>query len=85
MGNIERFISHQDYIDLSDNNGEMIEYIAVDFQKRKEAYGELDPLQIRLVAMMEREKKKRRWLAIAFITGVLSVLSWGWVGKGIWG
>lgn len=86
MSVLERYISHQDYTELTDAQGEIVEWIATDFRdgeksgynqkKFRMEFAQYNPMDLKIMAMMERDKKKKRWVLIAFITGVIAVLSW---------
>jgi len=90
MSGIERYVSHQEYMDLTDKQGEILDWIANDFRDGEQSdynpkkfrieFAQYNPIELKIMAMMEREKKKKRWILISLIMGIIAVLSW-W---GIW-
>jgi hypothetical protein len=86
MSLIERYVSNQDYTELTDKQGEIVDWVATDFRDGEQSkynphkfrmeFAKYDPMQIKIMAMIERERKIRRWLIISFVFGIISILSW---------
>ena len=87
MTDIEKYATDEDFfVNIRGSDGKPIEWMAMDFRdgeyseyntkKLKKEFAEFDPIQIKMMALAEREKKRKRWLIISLITGIIAVLSW---------
>lgn len=76
--NIDRFVSHQDYVELTDDKGEQIDWIITDF--RNKPFSKYTPEQIKVMAMINKDEETRKWLILTVILWILALISW----YGIW-
>jgi hypothetical protein len=64
----------EEYIDLSDANGEKVDWILFDF--RDKPFNKYNPAQLKAVSIAKRQKKIERWLVATVILWALALLSW---------
>jgi hypothetical protein len=73
LPHVEMFL-RDEYIDLSDNNNEKIEWILYDI--RKHPFNKYTPEELKEIAQNKRRERFFRWLLITTVMWALAIFFW---------